>query len=133
MKYWRKAGQLTTSCEIKLALGNTDSVLSNDETKNRINQANNLYNSIYISQYTELKRSEDVGGTCVGRWERHGQGSGGGHDMGEEVGRIMQDTGEEVGRTWAKRWCVRTWERLGWGHDVGKDVGRTQAWVRRVG
>src|SRR5882724_9277088 len=108
MKYWVRAGLPTTSHEIKLALGNTDSLLSNYETKGRINQENNLYNSIYISQYKELKRGEEVGGTCVGRWERHGQGSGGGHDVGKEVGRMLQDVWEEVGRT-----CVRTWERRG--------------------
>ena len=92
----------TTSHEIKLALGNTDSVLSNDETKNRINHANNLYNSIYISQYTELKRSEEVGGTCVGSWERH----------------------VEVGMTW-----VRSWVEHGQivGQDVCEDVGKM--WV----
>ena len=61
--------------------------------------------------------------------------------MGKEVGRIMQDAGEGVGRTCAKRWaehrqrggqdmCARTWERLGLGHYVGEDMGRTQAWVR---
>jgi len=64
-----------------------------------------LYNSIYISQYKELKRGEEVGRMCVGRWERPRQGSGGEHYVAEEVGRILQDTGEEVGRMWAKRWA----------------------------
>ena len=56
----------------------------------------------------DMGMSEDVG--RMWGWVRRLGGEGGckcasGFDVGKEVDRTLQDTGEEVGITWAKMWA----------------------------